>query len=325
MRYLIEGHRAVVLFFLLSGFVLSLPQVRGAGRPAYLPYLVKRICRIYLPYLAALAVAILGCWRFHGTDAYGGWFAQTWSAAPTWKLSLEHVGFVGDYPDAAYNTAFWSLVQEMRISLIFPFFCEAVLRMRWKAAVLLPFLLTAAATMAERRGLLPSHVAWTVHYTGSFILGILLARHRVELEAWLDRLAWWQYGMFALVCAGLYCVPTRLGDVGGIGQLGTDLITSFGAAGMMLLSLCHRHAATFLRGAVPVYLGRVSYSLYLLHGTILFAAAYLVAGRMAFSAMLLPVVALSLLAATGMYAWVEVPSIKLGRRLATRVSGRAEG
>lgn len=315
MRYLLEGHRAVVLFFLLSGFVLALPQLRGA-RPHYVPYLLKRMCRIYLPYLVALALAIAGCWQFHGSQAYGGWFAQTWAGSPTWRLTLAHLLFIGNYPVEAYNTAFWSLVQEMRISLFFPFLCAAVLRIRWTLAIWLPLLLTLVATMAERWALLPSHVAWTISYTGDFILGILLAAHRESLESWLGRLSRKVYLLIVLASVGLYCVPNKASVIGGTGQLGTDLVTSFGAVGLMLLSLSHRQTSGFLRSVGPVFLGRISYSLYLLHGTVLYLLAYLVSGHLPISSMLVPLVALSVVGATGMYKWVEVPSIRLGRYLA---------
>ena len=318
MRYVLEGHRAVVLFFLLSGFVLALPQLRGE-RPAYVPYLLKRICRIYIPYVFALALAVAGCWIFHGTQAYGGWFAQTWSAAPTWRLIAAHLLFIGNYPDNAYNTAFWSLVQEMRISLVFPFLCAAVIGMGWRRAIWMPPLLMTFARVLELRSLLPSHVAWTVGYAGCFVLGILLAQHREVLEAWLGSLPGGLYLLFTMTSFALYCVPNKVGALGNAGQLGTDLVTSFGAVGLMLLSLSHAPAIRFLRGKAPVFLGRISYSLYLLHGTVLYLAAYLVSGRILFSRMLLPVVVVSLVAATGMYEWVEVPSIRLGRTLARRV------
>ena len=48
-----------MLFFLLSGFVLSVPYLRGKGQ-AYPVYLIRRILRIYAPYLAALALAVAG-------------------------------------------------------------------------------------------------------------------------------------------------------------------------------------------------------------------------------------------------------------------------
>lgn len=46
------GHEAVILFFVLSGYVLSLPTWTKRTA-AYPEYLVRRVSRIYLPYLAA--------------------------------------------------------------------------------------------------------------------------------------------------------------------------------------------------------------------------------------------------------------------------------
>jgi peptidoglycan/LPS O-acetylase OafA/YrhL len=57
LRLLVAGHQAVILFFLLSGFVLTLPYKKKT-RLSYAPFLLKRVCRIYLPYLGALSLAI---------------------------------------------------------------------------------------------------------------------------------------------------------------------------------------------------------------------------------------------------------------------------
>src|SRR5882762_8330002 len=57
LRVVALGHEAVILFFILSGFVLTL-QLNSSSRINYLDYLIKRICRIYLPYLAVLLAAI---------------------------------------------------------------------------------------------------------------------------------------------------------------------------------------------------------------------------------------------------------------------------
>src|ERR1700754_945064 len=50
------GHEAVILFFILSGYVLSLP-VWINRQPRYADYLIRRISRIYLPYVAAACLA----------------------------------------------------------------------------------------------------------------------------------------------------------------------------------------------------------------------------------------------------------------------------
>ena len=49
LRVLALGHEAVILFFVISGFVLTL-QLTSDRRVTYRDYVVKRICRIYLPY-----------------------------------------------------------------------------------------------------------------------------------------------------------------------------------------------------------------------------------------------------------------------------------
>jgi hypothetical protein len=48
LHILVAGPEAVILFFVLSGFVLALPIVQRKQLP-YHAYLIRRICRIYLP------------------------------------------------------------------------------------------------------------------------------------------------------------------------------------------------------------------------------------------------------------------------------------
>src|SRR5438105_12280270 len=52
---LIAGHESVILFFLLSGFVLSVPYLRGRSQP-YGTFLLRRVLRIYCPYFFALVL-----------------------------------------------------------------------------------------------------------------------------------------------------------------------------------------------------------------------------------------------------------------------------
>lgn len=57
---LVAGHSAVLLFFVLSGFVLSLPFWNKGTFGRYDAYLVRRIFRIYVPYVAAVGLAAVG-------------------------------------------------------------------------------------------------------------------------------------------------------------------------------------------------------------------------------------------------------------------------
>src|SRR5665213_3578455 len=116
---LVSGRESVMFFFLLSGFVLSLPFLRGKRQP-YSIFLRRRILRIYGPYLGALVLALIGCALWHNRPGSTGWRGATWSNQVDLRSVLQHVLFIGNYNYERYNTAFWSLVYEMRISIIFP-------------------------------------------------------------------------------------------------------------------------------------------------------------------------------------------------------------
>lgn len=52
------GKEAVLLFFVLSGFVLMLPFTNNK-QPNYPSYLIKRICRIYIPYIIVMFMSVI--------------------------------------------------------------------------------------------------------------------------------------------------------------------------------------------------------------------------------------------------------------------------
>src|SRR5688572_30321030 len=58
LYYFFAGRKAVILFFILSGFVLALPYIHGTP-PRYREYLIRRFCRIYLPFAAAICLSAL--------------------------------------------------------------------------------------------------------------------------------------------------------------------------------------------------------------------------------------------------------------------------
>ena len=82
-----NGPAAVVLFFLLSGFVLSIPVWREKPQ-SYRAFLTRRVCRIYVPYLFALALSVAGCALFANHPVYGlsEWFYKTWTGPVQWAL-----------------------------------------------------------------------------------------------------------------------------------------------------------------------------------------------------------------------------------------------
>jgi peptidoglycan/LPS O-acetylase OafA/YrhL len=87
------GGEAVILFFVLSGFVLALPSINGKPQ-TYLTFITRRIFRIYVPYLAALAISVAGCYWLNGIVTRSEWFHDFWSEPVNWRLVCNHVLFV---------------------------------------------------------------------------------------------------------------------------------------------------------------------------------------------------------------------------------------
>jgi peptidoglycan/LPS O-acetylase OafA/YrhL len=321
LKFLIAGHAAVILFFLLSGFVLALPQIRGK-KQSYAGYISKRICRIYLPYLVALLLAVAGCWRFHGLGAYGYWFHQTWYEAPNWRLVLQHLLFLGDYDSSAYNTAFWSVVQEMRISIIFPFVCAFILRRTNAVGVAIGGFLFSIAFVLAQFALVPATVSAAISYLGIFIFGILASRSKNEMSAWLRQMSPMKLRMFFWGSVFLFFYAHSLAIVLKIGEKGTDLFTAIAGVGLISYALTDKRASAALTSPVPLFLGRISYSMYLLHGTVLFALVYMTYGKLPLLVILIPYLLITIVLATAMYEAVEVPSINLGHAIADRLERR---
>src|SRR5215831_9998315 len=84
LRLLWTGYEAVILFFVLSGFVLTLqlePQNGRSSAPRYLRYLIRRLTRLYLPYALVMSVAVVLCALLGGSSIaeLSDWFNMEWS------------------------------------------------------------------------------------------------------------------------------------------------------------------------------------------------------------------------------------------------------
>jgi len=325
LRILFAGHQAVILFFLLSGFVLTLPY-KKKNRLDYGPFLLKRVCRIYLPYLGALALAILGdryLPPFH-TDDF--WINGTWSQPVSSHLVIQHILFLGNYDWSQFNTAFWSLVYEMRISLVFPLIALAVLRLRSLWLIFIAAALSAACFplvdlfsgvwhLCTRVTAVDTML--TLHYAAFFIIGSLLAKNLHAVNRWYARLTLIQVAIVALVSLILYCFgnASSLFQRTVIPQDLFDWLVAVGAVMFIVFAINNRFFHSFLTSRAIHYLGERSYSLYLIHGTILFALIHTLYGRLRIDLLLLLYLAISLVVTEIFYRLIERPSMLLGRRL----------
>ena len=329
LRAVAAGYQAVLLFFLLSGFVLSLPFYTGkVGN--YLAFIVKRTCRIYLPYLGAVAAAVtldFLCSR-HGITTLSGWLNRTWKDTPTPDLIIRHVLLVDSFNSNEYDPVLWSLVQEMRLSLVFPALMLLVNRYPWK------FTLSVGMGVGVIGGFLfnayPAYqtdMFLSLECVGLFIVGALLAKHRLALVQLYQRLPRWSH--YALFAGGILCytLPWWLYGIIWLQIIGIvdDVIAALGASILLMLALASPRLSLLLLRKPLTFLGKISFSLYLYHVIILLTAINLLYGLINIWLILLLAFALTFAVTTAAYYGIEAPAIALGKYLSARILALTRG
>ncbi|MDZ4044148.1 MAG: acyltransferase [Rhodoglobus sp.] len=320
LKVLTAGPEAVVVFFLLSGFVLALEPLR---KPEFdwLAYFPRRIVRLYVPIVASvlLAVVLVLLVPRDPARASSGWVALL--ADP----SLRPLAIIGEAtvlfhpPLFPLNGPLWSLVWEVWFSLLLPLAVALVVLVRraWWVVALLSFGLSWAGFALEWGALL---------YLPMFMVGVAMARGLDDLR----RAAAWISGLrFGSVVWGMLVLVSLLLIVSSWMYRGAGLIdTSLAAAispeklvgGTLLLFCCAfaPGAVRALTGRPVAWLGKVSFSLYLVHVPVLLAIAFAVGADQRWWTVVLAVPA-ALLVAWGFARVVEVPAHRLSRRVGTLV------
>jgi len=313
---LYTGHESVMLFFVLSGLVLSFPYIRGRDQP-YPIFLTRRILRIYGPYLGALALSIFGAAIWHGNHGHR---ILAWSKPVRATLVLQHIAFLGVYDWNQFNFVIWSLIDEMRISIIFPFLALLVLRVRTSTALLLAVAASFVAMIAVRNQ--PelsdtSNVMMTLHYVAFFILGILLAMHLKKVS---DRFRSFPIAVQAGIFVAAFLLYNFTGPLALLHDsrplfMAADWFVAIGAMGYIVVGLSAPVAQRLLTSTVPRFLGKISYSLYLIHAPILLAVTFFIRNRISMWEQLPIYLFLSIGCAYLFFLCVEQPFVRAGQHL----------
>jgi peptidoglycan/LPS O-acetylase OafA/YrhL len=308
-RFLWAGREAVLLFFVLSGFVLTLP-LQKPDPPPYLAFVAKRFCRLYLPFAASVALSGALMSALHAEPVSGvdpaSWLAKSWTEMPTAPVVLRQLAFVGPL---TLNNVAWSLSVEWYIGLVFPLLVGLV-RWSWAGAVLLAFA-AIALNLISLKALSggEAQVAWYMLY---FVLGAALAVHRERLCGIVAGAGRAERILFWLAAYGLlkarWLLPT--------GATAADVANGFGAALLIALVLTSGRAQALLEAAPFSWLGRISYSLYLVHVPVLLTIVHGTGANLAPWALAPLALGASLVIAHLFWHAVEAPAIRLGRALA---------
>jgi peptidoglycan/LPS O-acetylase OafA/YrhL len=313
------GGGGVMLFFLVSGFCIHLPYV-GSDAIEWKPYLARRFWRIYPPYAIAVILTI-GCeWLAHSLVPAD----PVTSPDKVFRTLLMSQNYGDQAGQMMGNTALWSLPVEFELYLAYPVFLWMLRRYGARACVIVSGVVSAIATFLCLHGY-PWLEGNFAHYWLIWCTGALLA------EGWrmgtLPRFSAWYLPVFAV--AGVVAVYTRLKDFSYPIQHYSWAVFYFFLmwGGLCFPQWIERVPAALRRGLL--WLGMISYSLYLIHYPLFLAAG--AAWTAAFGhkpiSFLVPLGASFLLLPIAwiVYRFTEVPSHNFGRKLAKKLSEPSTG
>jgi len=325
LAILLNGQGAVQLFFVLSGYVLTSSLSRNKHWSNLIQFYIRRFLRIYPPYIAAVLFALLAS---HFYASMSGDHGLTWWILKTLKVqpTLQEVLPTFLFPSRALGLVppGWTLKIEMIYSLLMPLMLLIARRVHWQVLILL--CLSAL--------LLPNGSPRAPLYSIDFGLGIALFLERERLARWIGRIP--QLLTPVVVAVGLYLLsaPLLLGWMypsrsWGIMVSGYDpksiLTMGIGSAILVAMTVHMPWLARALSVRPIEFLGKLSFSIYLLHHTILTMFATLLRPQTSRldGFILLSLVLLATIPASALcYYAVERPSIALGNRLCRLLAPR---
>lgn len=320
---LIDGQPLVIVFFVLSGLVLTVALERPIG---WIAFALRRVVRLWLPLAAAvlLAVALALLTGGRGSGAgYADWFMRViWNRPEdiTPGLVLRHLLLTGRLSDEGLDTVIWSLAIELRLSLAMPALAFAI--RRWPAATVAAATAIGIAAELALHGTLPGFRArlqfqdglfliddWTgtalatLAILPAFAFGALLAVHRRDLLA-------------ARPGTGRTAILLAAAAIG----LGAPSVVACSLAAAILVAtvLTDGPARRMLSRPAALWLGAISYPLYLTHFPILHAAINMLGDSLPRALVMTAGMAAAVAVAAGFRRAVEAPAIALSRRLGGR-------
>lgn len=312
-----NAHAAVVVFFVLSGHVLTLSLAKTSITPtSVLGFYVRRVIRIYPALFVALILALAYVIAFRGMtppSVVSSWWGPNRRLVPDLPAIL--VSFTALRTPLPLPV--WTLTIELCASFLLPFIVLLTKRRNWVAWALAVAYIPITLTAGTRLLLLPL-------YFGSFLFGAVTARDG----------AWWHRRPVGIALTGFALlwfsrIPLHAGIEVSYHNPVAIVLESIGAM-LLIGAVAHnRQSFPFLRLAGPVWLGDISYSLYLLHlpllgfiagvGTEILGFAPMQTGIIAMLLLTALTVPVTMLASALVYRRVELPFNLAGKRLARKV------
>jgi len=307
-----NGPGAVHVFFVLSGYVLAIALSRDQARGRLARFYVRRVFRIHPAYMAA----VLFAWA--ASAGYPLWRSP--GAGPScFHVPGALLPRALVFPSMAFGQLLvgWSLYVELAMSFVFPLLFLLARQLHPTAAIAVAALLLIDF---DRR---PSFLRFAL----DFALGASLYLERERVARLMGRLP--AAGKFAVLIASalllqapfaLAALQTGRAGLEPVPSAKSVLLMGMGSALLVAVSLHVAPLARFFEAPLARFFGRISYSLYLVHFTVMLALICRgstavrpspLQGVLVFAVTLAVSTALAVLG----QRFVEEPAIRAGRAL----------
>jgi len=321
LHFFWSDSQAVKVFFVLSGFVLSLPYFTEGKKPFYPKFFIKRIIRLLLPCLAIIAIS-LGfkelLYKPNSVNMFGGWVQMVWTDHITGKdwLDIVLLKYHYDYIDRSL----WTIPPEIKLSLLLPLVILLYKRLN------LFLSLVALVIYVGLWHFLNKHNArdlWnefpTLFYLTFFIIGSYMCRCRLAIIGWVNGLSSaWFYGMIVITILiytanyTFWWLPAKLLNPM---HAASDYIAAVAAILLISIALSQRGTA-FFSNSMLQFLGKISFSIYLIHAVVITVMAYVLKDFFAPTIVVGIAFIASFILAVPYYKYIEVPSLNLANKIA---------
>jgi peptidoglycan/LPS O-acetylase OafA/YrhL len=317
----LNAHAAVVIFFVLSGFVLTRSIM---NRPTdLLRFYTRRIFRLYPAMFAATAIAIVTLALLQKYEPLP-YVSALFQSENQVHADFLHFAAVALGIGHAALPPMWSITVELAGSAILPFIVLTYARKRplfWVLGLLL--LAMSLATQFYLQAI-------TATYLVDFWIGAFIALYPASAPIWKPVL---RFPLPVALLAVAILLEFRIFHAWAYDAPVPNLIEAIAAAALIGAIVHGGLEIKWLKWTPVEYLGDISYSLYLVHWSVIRVGVVAIPamfganlGSASSHAALWVFASLSsiLLAAAG-YEWIEKPGIAMGQRVLKRTTQPSEG
>lgn len=326
LHFLWAGHEAVIFFFVMSGFVVSIPYYED-NHSNYQSFFIKRIFRIYFPYLVALSFGFLLNSIFNGharIQNLSPWFNDIFISPITPQDYFDFIVLLkGNFHNVV--TSLWSLPVEIKLSLLIPFLIIPIKRLNTIASVLLPFINITFYHIGKRLGLEQFWPDFTLFYYFTFFLtGTVLAKYFVDILVFANSLR--KSALFTILSLSICLYISKWLVIyfpenfkGLLYRIPFDYLITFSSVLILILGMSSKFSQV-LNKKYLVELGKISFSLYLIHPIIISSIGFTLGNIVPLYFLVPLAIMLSLLASIPFHYMVELPLQKFGRLLGDKLN-----